>query len=264
MFDAFQPLRLIATRMTLGLLALGLVAMGGASATYLAMDAQASRVQALTRAADGPQLIESLRAEVYATVMESRGLYIAHDKAQANGFASNLLGHLAQVESNWRKLHDVLPASGQAKSNSLESAMSGFVALRTELARVGVADGAEAASKFGNNDPNRSAREALSLGIDELAAITTKTVDDLEAETIASGRRIALILLAVTTTAVVTTLGVILWLLRRSVSLPLRRLANALGEVLSWLAPGWSDLSGQGLHTIWLPVEDRAGAVHGM
>jgi methyl-accepting chemotaxis protein len=195
------------------------------------MDAQANRVQALTRAEDGPRLIESLRAAVFATVMESRGLYIARDKAQATGFANNLLGHLARVQSNWRGLHDVLPASGQAKSNALESAMSGFVALRTELARVGVAEGAAAADKLGNNDPNRSARVALNRGIDELATITAGTVADLAAETIASGRRIALILLAVTTTAVVSTLGVILWLLRRSVSLPLRRLANALGEM---------------------------------
>jgi methyl-accepting chemotaxis protein len=41
----------------------------------------------------------------------------------------------------------------------------------------------------------------------------------------------ALMLLAVTTTAVSVALGLIIWLLRRSVSLPLRKLAAALGEM---------------------------------
>jgi hypothetical protein len=35
-------------------------------------------------------------------------------------------------------------------------------------------------------------------------------------------------------------------------------------QVLSWLAPGRSDLSGRVSRTIWLPVEDREGAVYGV
>jgi len=149
------------------------------------MDAQAGRVQALTRAEDGPQIVERLRAGVYAAVMESCGLYFARDKAQASAFAVNLRGHLTQVASDWRKLHDVLPVSEQTRSSALDGAMTSFVTLRTELARVGVEEGTQAADKFGNNDSNRLAREAFSHGLDELATVTTKAVDDLEAETIA-------------------------------------------------------------------------------
>jgi methyl-accepting chemotaxis protein len=76
----------IATRIAVGLLTLGLVAIGGSAATYWAMAAQASRVEALTLASDGPPLVERLRAGVYAVVMESRGLYLARDKNQATTF----------------------------------------------------------------------------------------------------------------------------------------------------------------------------------
>ncbi len=221
----------IATRLALGLIILGMVAIGAAGATFIAMDQQASRVQALTRAENGPQIIERLRAGIYATVMESRGLYIARDKAQANGFAANLRGHLAQVTSDWRKLQEVLPADGKAKITALDSAMTSFVMLRTELARIGVEEGAQAADKLGNNEANRSARIAFSQALDQLATVTDSAVDGLESETIAVGRRLGVILAVVTITAVVLTLGPIMLMLRRSVSLPLRNLATALGQM---------------------------------
>jgi methyl-accepting chemotaxis protein len=227
-----MPLRLsIATRMALGLLTLGVVAIGGAGTTYFVMDAQAGRVQQLAQAEEGRQLVERLRGGVYAVVMESRGLYIARDKAQTNGFAANLRGHLAQVASDWRKLHDVLPVELQAQAANLDAAMTGFVTLRTDLARVGVEEGTQAADRLGNNDANRAARQVFSQGLDQLATVTATTADDLEANTIAEGRQLASILLAVITAAVTVALAVILWLQRRSVSVPLQRLAAALAKM---------------------------------
>lgn len=221
----------IAARITLGLLVVGTVAVGGAASTYIAMDAQANRVAALTRAADGPALVERLRAEIYAIVMESRGLYIARDTAQATTFADNLRGHLSKVKADWKLLHDVLPLEEQASSAELDSAMDRFVALRTELARIGVEEGSGAADKLGNNDANRSARTAFSNGLDKLAETTTRTVKRLETETIATGGRVALTVLTLTVLAVAITLGLIPWLIRSSVSAPLRRLAGAIGDM---------------------------------
>jgi methyl-accepting chemotaxis protein len=221
----------IATRMALGLLVLGLVAIGGAGATYLELHAQASRVAELARAANGPSLIEGLRAAVYGVTMESRGLYMARDKDQAVAFARNLRGHLAQVQDKGRVLHDMLPPGQHDAGAALAAQMAQFVALRTELARVGVEEGAQAADRLGNNDANRAAREAFSHGLDQLAETLANTVTRLQADTVATGRRMALALLGVTTTAVIVALAVILWLLRRSVSRPLRTLAAALGEM---------------------------------
>ena len=77
----------VGARVATALLVMAVVALGGAGATYLGMEAQAERVTALTQATDGPRLVERLRAEVYAVVMESRGLYFARDARQAAGFA---------------------------------------------------------------------------------------------------------------------------------------------------------------------------------
>ncbi|CAH2602903.1 Methyl-accepting chemotaxis protein [Rhodovastum atsumiense] len=229
-----MPLRLpasIGARVTAALLVLGGVALGGAGATYLAMAAQAERVAALTRAEDGPMLVERLRAAVYAVVMESRGLYIARDARQATGFAKNLNGHLAGIEADWRRLQAVLPATERARTAGLGGAIGDFVRLRTELARIGVEQGAAAADRLGNNDANRSVREAFSRGLDELARVTDAAVKRLEEETITAGHTLALTLLATTGPAVLGVLGVTLWLIRRGISLPLRRLAGAIDEM---------------------------------
>src|SRR5579875_2682829 len=111
-----MPFRLpasVGARFAAALVTLGLVALGGSAATYVAMDAQADHVAALTRAAEAPLVVERLRAEVYAVVMESRGLYFARDARQAKGFADGLTSQLADVERDWGRLRTLLPESEQ-------------------------------------------------------------------------------------------------------------------------------------------------------
>ena len=229
--DAVMPIRLpasIGARVALCLLTLGLVALGGSFATYVAMEAQGDRVTALTRAAEGPRLVERLRAEVYAVVMESRGLYVARDVRQATQFADGLRAQLGELEKDRKTLADLLPPEQRQAAAALDSAVDDFVRLRLELARVGVAEGAQAADKLGNNDANRATRTAFSKALDELAVSTAHAVARQTAGTIAAGRTISLILLGITGCAVVLVLALALWLLRRTVSRPLRALTAAL------------------------------------
>jgi methyl-accepting chemotaxis protein len=64
-----------------------------------------------------------------------------------------------------------------------------------------------------------------------LAESTAREVNYPDSETTSIGRRVAWVLLITSITAVTTALVVVLWLLRRSVSQPLRHLAGALGEI---------------------------------
>jgi methyl-accepting chemotaxis protein len=221
----------VGARVAVAFLALGCVALGGACTTWLAMEAQAHRIAELTRASSGPTLVESLRAGVYAVVMESRGLYLPNPPKDTLKFASNLRQDLTGVETNWGRLLDVLPEQDRAQARVLEGAMGEFVALRRELARVALESGAGAADKLGNNDANRSTREAFSRGLDELAKSTALHVEHLNTESIAAGRTLSLLLLAATSLAVTLVLGLGLWMLRRSVSLPLRNLAAGLEQM---------------------------------
>ena len=73
----------IRARIIAMLLLLSLVAVGGATSTYLSAQHHNVEIAALLRSATGVAQIERLRAGIYAVVMESRGLYIARDTKQA-------------------------------------------------------------------------------------------------------------------------------------------------------------------------------------
>jgi methyl-accepting chemotaxis protein len=218
----------VGARVGIALFVPGAVALGGAGATYLAMAAQGRQIAELTRASSGPTLVESLRAGVYAVVMESRGLYLPNPPKDTLKFANGLRDHLTRTEANWGALRDVLPEEDRERATALDGSMRDFVTMRRELARVGVEEGAPAASKLGNNDANRSTREAFSRGLDELARSTAAHVEYLNVQAVAAGRRMSLLLLAATSLAIVAVLGLVGWLLRRTVSLPLRSLASGL------------------------------------
>jgi methyl-accepting chemotaxis protein len=221
----------VGARLAAGLMSLGLVGCLAAGITFYFLSGQAVRITRLVRAADGPALVEQLRAGVYAVVMESRGLYIAHDRAQATKFAGGLIQHLTAMEKNWARLRDVLPPQQLAQAERLDKAVDGFVKLRRDLARVGVEEGAAAADKLGNNDANRTVREALSRALDDLATATLETVGEQQNSLIADGRRMAALLLIGTASAVAITAGFILWLVNRTVSAPLRRLSVTFGRM---------------------------------
>ena len=89
----------IGVQMAVALFTLGFVALGGAATTWIGMTRQADRIEAMTRASDGPELVERLRAGVNGVVMESRGLYLAANRGQSESFAAKLREHLARVEA---------------------------------------------------------------------------------------------------------------------------------------------------------------------
>ena len=221
----------IGQRITLAVLLLGLVALGAATTPYVALSQRAARTAAMMRAAEGPALVEALRAGVYAVVMESRGLYIARDRKQAEGFAANLRGHLARVQADWAALRERLPPDAAIRAEALAPQVRAFVSLRSDLARVGVEDGREAADRLGNNDANRATREAFSHGLDDLASATRADLLRLQAEDVAAGSRLALRLLAGTAFAVLATLAGVLLLVRRGLAAPLHRLAAGIGDM---------------------------------
>jgi methyl-accepting chemotaxis protein len=218
-------------RIAAGLSCLGLVGCLAAGITYYFLSGQAQRIAALVRAADGPMLVEQIRAEVYAVVMESRGLYVARDHAQAEQFAGGLIGHLTRTAESWRRLHDMLPPQQAAKMARLDQAMDDFMRTRKEIARVGVEEGTAAVNQLGNNDANRAVREAFSKALDELATTSLQTVRGQQDALVAEGRRLAVALLIGTASAVSVTTFVILWLTNRTVASPLRTLSITLGRI---------------------------------
>jgi methyl-accepting chemotaxis protein len=221
----------IGTRLAAAMLLLGAVALGVAAVAWFGHRAEAARSAAITRLATAERLAERLRTGVYAVVMESRGLYLAANRAQAERFAAGLMRHLNDLQRDWAALSAVLPAAQRDTAARLESALAAFVRLRTELARVGVEQGREAADRLGNNEANRATRTAFSDALDQLSVSVAEEVARLRAESAAAAERLALLLLIVPALVVLLVTAGTLVLTRRHVSRPLSDLAGALGAM---------------------------------
>jgi methyl-accepting chemotaxis protein len=218
----------IGGRMIALLLLLACVAMAGAGMTYRAAQHQAAATAALDRAAESRPLIERLRAGIYNVVMESRGLYLATDRKQAEVFARNLNRSLEDIRASFDRLREVVPEAHRAAVEAASPPLEAFVTLRAELARVGVEQGREAADRIGNNAANRSARTAFSNSLDRLADELAVTLPAMQAALAEQGRTGALQQLGATSVAVLAVLAVAVWMVRTAVARPVRQLTTAI------------------------------------
>ncbi len=210
------------------LLLLAGVAVTGAVTTFVAAQRHDAALTELNRIAESSPLIERTRAGIYQVVMESRGLYLAANRPQAEGFARNLMAALADIRTTFDKLRDAVPEQHREALTNTEAPLRAFISLRTELARVGVEQGREAADKLGNNAENRATRTAFSNSLDSLALQVAATVEANRDALAASGRVLAQQLLAFTLAAVLLVLALAVWMVRATIARPVNRVVAGI------------------------------------
>lgn len=176
---------------------LALVAVAVAAQSLHALKTYDTQVDLIQRASKRAVVGERVNGLVLATVMESRGVYMAKDKAEAEKFAKPLLDDLKQLDTRlgeWKALVESGNAAGFAK---VEAAARDFIRFRTELARLGTEVSGAAAREFGDNDANRSNRQALNKAVQDLADTNNKEIDRMAAELADYQRSTAIEVLAV-------------------------------------------------------------------
>jgi signal transduction histidine kinase len=149
--------------------ALGLVVLAvgviGVAAVYTAN----KHVRELEEVANRAFFAEHANTLVYAVVMDSRGIYMSADAADRATYGAGVMKFLAELDANmaaWKQFvapddrNDFARAQAQAQE---------FIRFRTELVRLGNEVGQAAAREWGDNDANRTNREALNREIDLLA-----------------------------------------------------------------------------------------------
>lgn len=127
-------------------------------------------------------LVEKANGLVYAIVMESRGLYMAEDKARIEQFGGGLakqLDVLKQTTNEWRAL--VEPAE-KADFEAFEKQAESFGKLRADLLTAARANGAKAAREIGDNDANRQVRTAFNRTLETLSARYKERIVALDSE----------------------------------------------------------------------------------
>ncbi|CUW41409.1 Putative methyl-accepting chemotaxis protein [Magnetospirillum sp. XM-1] len=203
-------------------IALGIAALGQwAIAMY---DTRTDAILDATRRADFGQ---RAGAAIYAVVMDSRGIYMARDAAEVKKFAAPMGKSLDAFDALARDWRAAVPASQSAEFAKLDQELTSFIRFRRELIRLGLDEGAPSARAFGDNDANRTNRQKLGKLVDEYSAAAEREVEEHHIAMDAFAERLKSGLLLGALTALILGGLVSAILVRRSVTGPLGRVAEA-------------------------------------
>ena len=217
----------IAFRLNALLGGLALVGLATALAGYLIFETHERQVQAWRQAAEAARLAERANAHVLDVVMESRGIYLARDRAQVDRFGAGLTRALDRLEQDLAAWALLVPAAERADFAALQESAASFARFRRELLRLGREEGAAAADRFGNNEANRANRAALNDRLTAAARAANTRSEALMVAALEQGSAWAAQVLALTLVALVTLSMLALLLLRRGVLRPLAGLRGA-------------------------------------
>jgi methyl-accepting chemotaxis protein len=117
---------------------------------------------------DRARLADRMNTQVNAVVMESRGIYMSKDKAEAEKFAKPLLAGLDQMERIFRQWA-VLAKDEPANLAPLLASGREFITFRRELVRLAREVDPAAARAFGDNDANRQNRGRFNAALKEVS-----------------------------------------------------------------------------------------------
>jgi len=115
--------------------------------------------------------VERINSLIYATVMESRGIYMSPDLETAKRFAVGLTrfnDQIGTVVKGWQE--SVSPEDAPVFAEFAERVKK-FQEFRRELVRRGTEISPESGREWGDNDANRTVRTALTNDLDKLGRL---------------------------------------------------------------------------------------------
>jgi methyl-accepting chemotaxis protein len=219
----------------------GLLSVGSIIIAVLALLALTNynlRVGEMQNASQRSFIGEQINSMIYAVVMDSRGVYMARDAAEAEKFGKPLLKNLHEIKeliAAWRVL---LPQARKNETDRASANTDKFTEFRTETVRRGIASGGPAAREYGDNDENRTNRQSLNKEIEALAKSTNAEIASLKTDLDAfyRSKMLQLIVLAVVGVAVSVSLSMV------TVIGFIARPIASLTRVMRQLAEGASDI----------------------
>jgi methyl-accepting chemotaxis protein len=211
-------------------LAAGMITLGVISVS--SVELYQKKVQAMENASARALAAERANAIVYAVVMDSRGVYMSRDAAEAARFGKPLLGFLDQlttVSQDWAA--QVPGAERAAFRQQIAKPIDEFIRFRRELVRLAETQSVAEARAFGDNDANRDNRKALN---DVLVSARKTNNEDLsrtsdELDAFYADRRALLIWTVVL--GVSAGVGVAAWIARATIVAPIRKITEVMGRV---------------------------------
>ena len=126
-------------------------------------------VRELEEVANRAFFAEHANSLIYAVVMDSRGIYMSADTADRAAYGAGVMKFLAELDANMTAWQQYVAPDDRNDFARAQARAQEFIRFRTELVRLGNEVGQGAAREWGDNDANRTNREALNREIDLLA-----------------------------------------------------------------------------------------------
>ena len=126
-------------------------------------------VRALEAGANRAIFAERANSLVYAVVMDSRGIYMSSKATDRANYGAGVMKFLAELDVNMAAWKEHVAPEDREDFVRAQARAQEFIRFRTELVRLGNEVGQVAAREWGDNEANRSTREALNREIDALA-----------------------------------------------------------------------------------------------
>ena len=101
--------------------------------------------------------------------MDSRGIYMSADAADRATYGAGVMKFLAELDANMTAWKQYVAPDDRNDFARAQARAQEFIRFRTELVRLGNEVGQAAAREWGDNDANRTNRQALNREIDLLA-----------------------------------------------------------------------------------------------
>ncbi len=174
---------------------------------------------------------EHLNRLVTAAVMESRGVYMSKDIAEAGKYADGIdkdLNDIQALLTDWQATQQTAQLQEFA---AVKAKADEFVGFRRELARLGREVSPEAANEQGNNEANRSNRKAFQQSIDAMVADIHGKLEATNAKLDAYKTQRIWQFLLIAAGGVVVLLAASLWVAFRQISKPLQHVTDSVVRI---------------------------------
>ena len=137
------------------------------------------QVRELERVANRTYFAERANSLIYATVMESRGIYMSTDPKLVAKYGVGLMKFLGELDANMTQWKENLHPSQLKDFARAEARTEEFIGFRSELVRLANEVSPAAGRAWGDNDANRSNRKALNEELSILAKANYAEIAEL-------------------------------------------------------------------------------------
>jgi methyl-accepting chemotaxis protein len=173
--------------------------------------------------------VERVNGLVYAVVMDSRGVYMSDKPDVVRKYGDGILKFNDQILAVVQKWQAIVRSDDAEQFATFKKRIEQFVDFRKELVRRGIEIGPAAGREWGDNDANRSVRQALNKDLDALAKVYAERGKTI-GEQAAVNRELSFLLTCLGGVALIlVVIGVII--IARSIARPLSQITSTIKQV---------------------------------